>query len=165
MGRPLRVAGPSTAFAPTGCWIREAGPSASPGSRRGRWGQRAGAGRGLHAPGPRADPRSPFLCPASSLLRGSSFPVAAAATGYRCTRIPQTPRPLHCQVSTVVPARPLEFPKSGGWGARGSKEPGISECLAAMPAASPCGEAQGPPGACLGFSPRSAHHHRPAGPR
>lgn len=74
-------------------------------------------------PAPRADPRSPFLCPASSLLRGSSFPVAAAAAGCRCTRIPQTPRPLHCQVSTVVPARPLEFPKSGGWGSRGSKEP------------------------------------------
>lgn len=88
---------------------------------------RAGSARRGRAGSARSRPlgltRAPFLCPASSLLRGSSFPVAAAAAGCRCTRIPQTPRPLHCQVSTGVPARPLGFPKPGGWGARGSKEP------------------------------------------
>ena len=140
-------------------------PTSKPGKPERKVGPRAGPGGVRTLPAPRADPRSLFV-PASSLLRRSSFPVAAAAAECLCTRIPQTPRPLHCQVSTGVPARPLGFPKPGGWGARGSKEPppGFRN---------PGGDARGEPlrggsgsaRPCLGFSPRSAHHHRPAGPR
>lgn len=138
-GAPRRVAGPSTAFAPIGCWIREAGRSASPGSWRGRWGRRTEPGRVLMLPAVRADPRSPFLCPASSPLRGSSFSVAAAAARCRCTRIPQTPSSLRCQVIPVVPARPLGFPAPGGWGARSSEE------FFSLGFRSPGGDASGEP--------------------
>lgn len=167
-GVPRRDAEPSTASVPTGCWSCRAGLLASPGSWRGRWG-RGGPGPGgfLTLCAPRADPHSRFLCPTSSPLRGSSFPVAAAAAPCRCTRIPRTQSPPCCLVSRVAPARLLGFRPPSGWSTRGSEEllsPG-SYVLAGMPAASPCWKAQGPPRSCLRFSPRSPHHHRPAGPR
>ena len=73
--------------------------------------------RMLRVPG--ADPCSPFLCPASSPLRGSSCLVAAAAAQCRSTKIGGTRSSLRCQVSPVAPARSLVFPKPGGWGTRG----------------------------------------------
>lgn len=89
-------------------------PFVKPGKLERKVGPRAGAGQGPQAPGPRADPCSPFLCPASSPLRRSSFLVAAAAAQCRYTKIPETRSPLRCQVSLVAPARSLGFLVPGG---------------------------------------------------
>lgn len=64
---------------------------------------------------PTADLSSPFLCPASSFLRGSPSPDAAATAQCRCTRILQTQNRLHCQVSPEAPARSLETLHYAGW--------------------------------------------------
>lgn len=110
-------AGPSTASAPIGCWICRGGHSASPGSQRGRWGCSLWSWlwRSLPAQRPTADLSSPFLCPASSFLRGSPSPDAAATAQCRCTRILQTQNRLHCQVSPEAPARSLETLHYAGW--------------------------------------------------
>lgn len=110
-GTPQQDAEPSTASAPTGCWSCRAGASASPGNWTGRW-DRGGRGPGgfLTLCAPRADPHSRFLCSASSRLRGSSFPVAAARC--RCTRIPRTRSALCCLVSRWPRTTP-RVPRAG----------------------------------------------------
>lgn len=113
-GAPRQDAGPSTASAPTGWWSCGVGPLASPGSWRGRWDCGPGPGGVRNLCAPTADPHSPFLCLASSALRRSSFPVAAAAAGCRCTRIPRTRSPLCCLVSTVAPRTTLQV-SCAGW--------------------------------------------------
>lgn len=121
-GAPRQDAGPLTASVPTGCWSFRAGPSASPGSWRGRWDRGPGPG-GVRTLCPSMDDSlSLFLCSASLPLRGSSFLVAAAAALCRCTRIPRTRNLRRCLVSRVTPARLLGFLEPGGWSTRGSKE-------------------------------------------
>lgn len=69
-----------------------------------------GSGRVCQPRVPNADLSSSFLCPASSFLRGSPSRDAVAIAQCRCTRIPLTQSPLHCQVSPEAPARPLNYP-------------------------------------------------------
>ncbi|KAH0502676.1 Multicilin [Microtus ochrogaster] len=74
-----------------------------------------GSGRVCQPNAPTADLSFPFLCPASSFLRGSPSPDAAATAQCRCTRIPLTQSPLHCQVSPEAPARSLDTLDYAGW--------------------------------------------------
>lgn len=86
-------------------------PFCKPGKPERKVGGGPGPGRVRTLRGPRADPGPPFLCPASSPLRGSPSLAAAAAAAQRlCTRTPGARSPLRCQVSLVAPAR------CPGWG-------------------------------------------------
>lgn len=67
---------------------------------------RPGPGRVCQPRAPNAHLHSPFLCPASSCLRGSPSRDAAAAARCRCTRTLRTQNPPRCQVSPEAPAQP-----------------------------------------------------------